>query len=638
MSMLIAYDEIVAAIAAELQSRGIGPAKPRLMPIEPPRDWGLTTNVCFGLGQVVAAGEIALKTAGLAKKEAKHLTAELSRHGGEWLAEHLAEALAAKAGTPELPFIARVEAEGAYVNFYYEPSSLAAHVLAEILKPDAEYGRGADTGRRVMVEFAQPNTHKDLHVGHLRNAAIGQAIANLVEYSGHTVLKATYLGDVGAHVAKAMVGAGFATKDEIRGLGFYQDLPDPEQDALAYWGAVYRETTRYIAWLDENRGDEAAITKARLGGWLKRWEMGNETARNQWQESRDACIAEFKSIFDELMLEIDDDCWFYESTVDDTHLGQQAAEELKIRGIAVVDESPEYKDALYVDFAEQAASFSPEEQKRIRKLGKMTILRSDGTSLYQTKELGLAKYKFDTFNLDESLYVVGSEQKLYFEQVLAILRLWGFPNAENCRHIAYELVVLPEGKMSSREGEIVSYRELRDRAIERAAEITAEKGIAGDVAGTAREIAIAAIKFAMLAVTGSQQIVFDFDQALSFSGRAAPYLQYAYARTRKLAAGLDPAAVATTPGHGLHASETFLVRLLSDFPRTCALAAEKHEPAIVCNYLFELASAFSDFYRDCRVLDAPEAERGFRQALVLAFRRVMSLGFGLLAMPLPEEM
>jgi arginyl-tRNA synthetase len=291
--------------------------------------------------------------------------------------------------------------------------------------------------------------------------------------------------------------------------------------------------------------------------------------------------------------------------------------------------------------------FRDDEKKRIRKLGKMTILRSDGTSLYQTKELGLAKHKFDNFEIDESLYVVGAEQRLYFQQVFAILRLWGFPNAENCRHIAYELVVLPEGKMSSREGTIVSYRALRDEAIRRAEKITREKGIAGNIHQTARVIAyihqtarviaIAAIKYTMLQISGNQQIVFDFEQALSFSGRAAPYLQYAYARAGKLV-GDSAAPPRDAPSYELHPSEVELARVISEYPEVCANAAEQYEPALVCNYLYELANAFSAFYRDCRVLDAPAEEQAHRQALVAAFRTVLASGFRVLALPLPEEM
>jgi arginyl-tRNA synthetase len=390
--------------------------------------------------------------------------------------------------------------------------------------------------------------------------------------------------------------------------------------------------------------------------WLRNWEEGSATARNDWQISRDECDAAFRSIFSELMLDFTEDpnLWFYESTIDDTQLGQRTAMQLLDKGIAEIDQSDKYKGSLFVDFEKQAdavrsdgtAVFRDDEKKAIRRLGKMVILRSDGTSLYQTKELGLAKHKFDLIRektgheLDESLYVVGAEQKLYFQQVLAILRLWGFPNAENCRHISYELVVLPEGKMSSREGTIVSYRELRDKAIARAEEVIREKGIITDeslIKRTARDVAIAAIKFTMLLVSGNQTIVFDMEQALSFSGRAAPYLQYAYARAGKLVKeGLDP--VSSAPGYALHATEVELARQISLFPDVIASAAAKYEPAIVCNYLYALASAFSEFYRDCRVLDAPEPERSFRRNLTRAFRQVMKNGFRILALPLPEEM
>jgi arginyl-tRNA synthetase len=395
--------------------------------------------------------------------------------------------------------------------------------------------------------------------------------------------------------------------------------------------------------------------------------------REQWRISRDDCVGVLARIFIELLLSIDIINWFYESVVDDIRLGQDAAAELKQLGIAEIDDSPEYKGALYVDFEKHADALKPDgtpvfrddEKKRIRKLGKLTILRSDGTSLYQTKELGLAKHKFDLVrerygsDLDESLYVVGAEQKLYFDQVFAILRLWGFPNAENCKHISYELVVLPEGKMSSREGNIVSYRDLRDEAVDRALKITEEKGVAGWIEQTAHDIAIAAIKYAMLQVTGNQQIVFDFEQALSFSGRAAPYLQYAYARGRKILytyrdekghkkyaygkqrdelLAVSTEEVPAAPGYELHASELMLARELGAFPAVCADAAAHYEPATLCTYLYDLATAFSDFYRDCPVLDAPEDKRAFRRALIAAFLQVMRTGFAILALPLPEEM
>lgn len=597
------------------------------MPIEPPREWGVTSNVCFSLGKQVVAKEIATATEGLPKKEAKKVAGALARGAAEKLAAKAAAGLDCAA----LPFVSRIEAEGAYLNFYYDATRLAGKVVGEVLEHGANYGKGLATGRRIMVEFAQPNTHKDFHIGHLRNASIGQAIANLLEFAGNDVLKATYLGDVGAHVAKAIWGEGQSKKDPPKQQGFFVSLPDESEDVLGFWGAVYKDASAWLSWLEEHRGDEAAIAKGRMGSWLKRWEQGDERTRKRWKASRDSCIEGFKQIFSELLLEFDEGCWFYESEIEDQKLGQQTADELRERGLALLDDSLEYKGALYVDLAEQTGN---------QRLGKMTILRSDGTSLYQTKELGLAKLKFDKFKIDESLYVVGAEQKFYFEQVTAILRLWGFPNANNFQHLTYELVVLPEGKMSSRQGNVVSYRELRNQAVKVAIQLTSEKGVAGDVADTAHKVAIASIKFAMLAVTASQQIVFDFDKALSFSGRCAPYLQYAYARAGKLTAGRSGQTSEKNhaPEHELHASEVGLARLIWGFPTVIEEAAAQTEPSTICTYLYELASAFSGFYRDCRVLNAPEPQREFRAKLCSAFRQVMATGFRLLALPLPEEM
>ncbi|MCC7478557.1 arginine--tRNA ligase [bacterium] len=679
--MRIAYEQILSALSRCLAERGFEGLEAQLSAIEEPRPWGVSSNVCFTLAPRIAASRIEAASAGLSKAEAKKLAIDLGREAGVQLASELALELQQLCSQGCFPYIERVEAEGPYLNFYYDAAALAHMITGTVRVMDERFGQGICSGmqpgdecyrgydcmpRRIMVEYAQPNTHKDFHVGHLRNASIGQAIANLLEFQGHTVYKATYLGDVGLHVAKAMWGAAHAQE-----LGVAPAASDAPQDRLAFWGRCYKAANARF----EAEGGEAV--QAEVRAWLAHWEEGSVEARSQWQSSRDECDRAFRDIFAELLVDFtaDPNCWFYESIVDDTRLGQKTAEELKRRGIAQVDESEKYAGSLYVHFEEHLGRLLPGEiraretalgrelregeraeleaqlGKTLRRLGKMVILRSDGTSLYQTKELGLAKHKFDLVRektgepLAESLYVVGAEQKLYFEQVFSILKLWGFPNAENCRHISYELVVLPEGKMSSREGTVVSYRELKDEAVRRAEEIIREKGLITEeqqIQETARKVALAAIKFTMLQVGGNQQIVFDFEQALSFDGRAAPYLQYAYARAGKLTAGasleqggngIQPTAV-----HELHASEIALARWLSSFPSVCQTAAERFEPAGLCNYLYSLAAAFSDFYRDCRVIDAPQPERAFRQGLCEAFRTVLRTGFRLLALPLPEAM
>lgn len=642
--MQVSYRPIAEAVARALADLGFEGIEPALAAIEDPRPWGVSTNVCFTLGARAAAARIETEGAGLDKKAHKALSSRLAREASEELARQVAAAIAPTL-PGGIPFVARVEAEGPYLNFYYCPVELSRSVIGLVLAMGERFGEGDSSGHRVMVEYAQPNTHKDFHVGHLRNASIGQAIANLLEFRGDEVYKATYLGDVGLHVAKAIWGEKqWRSNSAARAEGFFANIPDPKGDKLAFWGGLYSEATRYLAHLEaeHNAAPPSAPTEAlaeprisrwqaamhQIRSWLHYWENGNAEARAVWEESREDCDLAFRRIFAELKVSFHPDCWFYESTVDDTRMGQQAAAELLARGIAQVDDSPEYKGSVYVDLAARTG---------IQRLGKMVIQRSDGTSLYQTKELALAKYKFDHFNIDESLYVVGSEQKLYFEQVFAILKLWGFPNADHCRHISYELVVLPEGKMSSREGTIVSYRELRNEALRRALEITREKGIAGDAEAVARDIAIAAIKFAMLQVSGNQQIVFDFEQALSFDGRSAPYLQYAYARAGKLVEGCCGPEMLEVPD-ALETSEIALARQISQYPSAVREAAARYEPAVLCAYLFALANAFSAFYRDCRVLDAPEPYRSYRRALAKAFRHVLASGFALLALPLPEEM
>jgi arginyl-tRNA synthetase len=296
------------AVLDVLGAHGVDAREVRLMPIEPPRAWGLSTNVCMQLGPQVAREEIELKTEGLGKKEAKQVAAQVSREVSEKLAEHLAEELQGLLegeGEARLPYVAKVEAEGAYVNFYYDAPALAAHVVqmslgktyaaldadarAALLKDADAYGHGKPTGKRIMVEYAQPNTHKDFHVGHLRNASIGQAIANLLEYAGNDVLKATYIGDVGKHVAKAMFGNSKRNDPNFAFLFEEANKFADSEDKLSYLGACYKganaairedsyhEDNQYIVpselyAVEPDTTKKYVIAKSLIDYWLMVWE------------------------------------------------------------------------------------------------------------------------------------------------------------------------------------------------------------------------------------------------------------------------------------------------------------------------------------------------------------------------------
>ena len=567
--------------------------------IEPPREWGLT----FILPKLSKTGKL----------------------------PELAKELSSLGTLPEI--VERCEAEGIYLNLYFSPSLACSQVLRDYLS----FSRTGDAlstlfqaekpRERVMIEFSQPNTHKEFHVGHLRNVLLGNALANLYEFFGHPVVRANYYGDHGIHVAKTL----WALKKFHR-----SQIPKDEEPAL-FLAKLYSEAEKILR--EKEGTDEAKqIEREHLQILAELSDESSETYA-LWLKTRDFCLQEFRRIYAELGVNFDVE--FYESEMEKK--GKAIVEELLEKKVAKRETKGQYAGTVFVDFADERFS-APH-------LGKMVLIRSDGTSLYQTKELALAKEKFTRSftasdgslgGIDISLYVVGSEQKLYFQQLFKILSGWGFPQAKNCKHIAYELVQLSTGKMSSREGTVIAYRDFINEAISRAKQITEERGISTDKENVARMVAVGAVKYAFLKVGTDKTIVFDWDTALSFDGNAGPYIQYAHARARKLIRDFHPARVTENILPGQHAplpEEIFLCRVLADFPDKARLAFKEHSPAILCNYLYDLTKAFTAFYDACPVLSAPEPLRTYRQVLVFVFDLVLSLVAGrILGIELPDEM
>jgi arginyl-tRNA synthetase len=269
------------------------------------------------------------------------------------------------------------------------------------------------------------------------------------------------------------------------------------------------------------------------------------------------------------------------------------------------------------------------------------ILRSDGTSLYLTKDLALAKIKFENYHVDRSVYVVDVRQSLHFQQAFKILELWGFPQASKCFHLAYEIVTLPEGTMSSRKGNIVYYLDVAEEAKRRVSAIIAEKNpnLAGDERErTALQVGIGAMKYAMLAVDNTKQIVFSWDTALSFDGQAAPYIQYAHVRASSILEKTGCIPQPALPGYEMHPSEITLIDWISRFPDEVDRAAEEYKPLYMANYAYFLAKAFTDFYRECPVLSAAADVRDLRLAMVAASRQTLANSLRLLGIQAPSSM
>jgi arginyl-tRNA synthetase len=495
----------------------------------------------------------------------------------------------------------RAEAVNGFVNVYVDAAAAAANVLAGILAEGERYGAGEPKGVRCMVEYSQPNTHKEFHVGHLRNAAFGNSVVRLLRFSGVEVLAANYIGDIGAHVIRCLWC-----------LRKYHADVQPPEDRLDWLGSVYTEAVRRI-----EAGEPGA--KEEVAELFARWEAGDPDLLALWRETKQWCMDELHRIYRQL--DVSFDVWFYESEVEVE--GKAMAQELIDKGVA------EYSEGLPI-------------VRLGDKLGVLPVLRSDGTSLYQTKELALSVEKFRRYPIDQSIVITDVSQTLYFKQVYKVLELYGFEHAKDMAHLPYERVNLPEGKMASRAGNVVAYEDLAADAIRRVEAVIAEKNPslpAAERARVAEEVAISALKFVMVNVGNTSVITFDWERVLDFDGYAGPYLQYAYVRASRILerAGERPPAPSNPPS--MQPVERALLVAMADFPREVARAADQRSPVTIATYVYNLAKQFSEFYQNCPVIQEPDAAtRAFRLAVVACLRQVLGNGLTLLGLSLPESM
>jgi arginyl-tRNA synthetase len=520
------------------------------------------------------------------------------KDGAQALAAEVAERLKASGRFD------RAEAVNGFVNVYVDATQAAGAVLKGILAEGERYGAAEATGGRVMVEYSQPNTHKEFHIGHLRNAAFGNAVVRLLRFSGNDVLAANYIGDIGAHVIRCLWCLRKYHRDE-----------DPPADRLDWLGGIYSEAVQRI------EADEPGA-KEEVAALFARWEAGDAELLEQWRETKQWCMDELARIYRQL--DIHFDVWFFESEVETE--GKAMAQELIDKGVAELSEG-----LPIVRLGD--------------KLGVIPILRSDGTSLYQTKELALAVQKFRQYEVNQAIVITDVSQSLYFKQVFKVLELYGFEHAADLAHLPYERVNLPEGKMASRSGNIVAYEDLATEAIERVNAIIAEKNPnlpLDERHQVAEEVAISALKFAMLSVSNTSVITFDMERVLDFDGFTGPYVQYAYVRAARI---LERAEAEFGVQHSefspnsLAPVERGLLETMAELPKEVARATEQRSPVTIANYVYALAKQFSEFYQACPVLQEPDAvTRAFRLSLVAAVKQVLANGLSLLGLSLPRSM
>ena len=494
--------------------------------------------------------------------------------------------------------VEKVAAVGPYLNFFLKAKSMLQNVLSEIVKTKSKYG-SAKSKKKMMIEYSQPNTHKEFHVGHVRNVALGMSLVNLFRFSGYNVVPTNYIGDVGAHVAKSLwCYLKFHKKDKL-----------PENKGK-YLGQIYAEATEKVE-KDENHKNE-------ISDVLQKLESGDTEMLKLWQQTRQWSLDEFDEIYDFLGAEFEK--VYFESKVEKP--GKDIVNELLKKGIA--------------EMSEGAVVINLEKQK----LNIFLLLKSDGTSLYSTKDLALAKIKHKDFHPDKSIYVVDSRQRMYFQQVFATVKLMGFK--EDLFHLSYDFVKLKDGVMSSRKGNIVPFEDLRDTMLKKCVTETKKRRKEWNkeqVASVSKHIAVAAIKFDMLKFDNNKEITFDLDAALDFEGETGPYLQYAHARLCSILRKAKYAPNAKTDVSGLQDPvEKELVQLLSLFPKKVDEATHSYKPSLIARYCLELAQKANEFYHKLHILKGEESLKEARLLLVWSTKMVLQNALTLLGVEALEEM
>ncbi|MBR2539578.1 MAG: arginine--tRNA ligase [Mogibacterium sp.] len=504
---------------------------------------------------------------------------------------------------------AKVENVNAYVNFFIDRAFFAGQVVTEVADKGAAYGRSDEgKGRKVIVEYSSPNIAKPFHIGHIRSTVIGNALYKLYDAVGFDVVRINHLGDYGTQFGKMIVA--------YRKWGSEEELAkDPIKTLLKYYTRFHKEAKE-----DPSLEDEARETFVRL-------EAGEPEEVELWKKFRELSLTEFNRVYD--MLGITFDSYAGESFYSDKM--PRFIQELKDKGLLIQSQG-----AQIVDLEEYGMSPA-------------MITKSDGSSLYVTRDIAAAVYRKEHYDFYKCIYVVASQQNLHFKQWKKVLELMGYEWQKDCIHVPFGLVSLSDGDdikmMSTREGTVVFLEDVLNTAVEKTAEIMREKQTQGvDIDTVSKEVGIGAVIFQELSNNRIKDYVFSWDKVLNFDGETGPYVQYTHARASSVLRNASEADLAAIRGGNfdwsyLESDSAYaLVKLLYRVPEVVLEAADKYEPSILTRHLVDIAQSFNKFYHDEHILVDDENEKLAKLALVSASRTVIANCLGLLGIKAPERM
>ena len=533
---------------------------------------------------------------------------------GGWLRENVSE-------------IAGYNCVKGFLNISFSPLYWN-ELFTDILSAN-DFGQLPSTGQNIMVEFSSPNTNKPLHLGHIRNNLLGDSVSRLLKACGNNVMKVTLVNDRGVHICKSMLawlkaGNGITPEnsgkkgDHLVGDCYvaFNDIYKKEVDGLVAGG------------MSKDQAEKEAPSLKEAHEMLVKWEEGDKDVRELWKTMNGWVMDGFDKTYRELGISFDKT--YFES---ETYLlGKELVQKGLDMGVFVKDPD----GSVWCDLTADG-------------LDRKLLLRSDGTSVYMTQDLGTAERRFSEYKLDSHVYVVGNEQNYHFQVLKLILGKLGFKWADDIFHLSYGMVELPEGKMKSREGTVVDADDLLEQMYDEARKTSEESGKLADMsddekAQLYRMIGLGALKYFIIKVDPKQTMLFNPKESIDFNGTTGPFIQYTHARICSILRKADGQGYRHDPsviGSSIvpSAKEIRLIKLLNSLPSKVAEAGEAFSPAVLANYSYDLAKEFNQYYHDTQILREPDRTvLEFRLALIWNVARALEKAMGILGIELPERM
>lgn len=497
-------------------------------------------------------------------------------------------------------FIDRVEPAGGYVNFFIDKQYFIKAVIGEVLLKKETYGSSLmGNGKNVIVEFSSPNIAKPFHIGHIRTTVIGNSLYKIYKFLGFNTITINHLGDYGTQFGKLIVAfKNWGDEEEVKA--------NPIPTLLKLYVKFHEEAESNPQLEDESRE------------WFKKLEHGDEEATRLWAWFREVSLDEFNRVYN--MLDITFDSYAGESFYSDKMPG--AVQTMEEKGIL-----QKSKGADIVDL--EAFGMPP-----------ALIRKSDGSTLYITRDIAAAIYRKETYDFYKNIYVVGAQQNLHFQQWKKVVELMGYDWAEDCVHVPFGMVSLEEGTMSTRKGRVVFLEDVLNKAVEQTRDIIKEKNPNLDnLDEIAAQVGIGAVVFQELSNNRIKDYTFTWDKVLNFEGETGPYVQYTHARASSVLRRAE-INVDNSFNPELIADDVTLevLKKVQQFPEIIKDAQRKNEPSIITRHIIDVAQAFNRFYHDHPILVEDNELKKARLAVVFAVKQILSIGLGLLGVNAPERM